>query len=151
MCKEVEKEQAIAADGRPHLFARQSLPVAGKIAFWAAVVGGILSLGGNIALVFLVGSPNISSIIILLCWLASIVLLVSRWCWAPLMSTLPGAALLYQLLATPYVIANLTHPNRSVGGFGTFVGDMLAIVCALLVLVGSLVATIQNYRGRREH
>lgn len=129
----------------PRRAARQPFATAKKIAFWAAVVGGIASLGGNITLLLLTGSVSVTSALILLCWLASVVTLATKADWTRLVSSLLGVSILYLLLTTPYVIEHLSNPNAPDGGIGTFIGDVLVIACALLVFGGSLVTLLQNY------
>lgn len=146
---ETQKEKKSAASGeetQTHLFARQPLSVPGKIAFWASIVGGIISLGGNVTLVMLTGSPSLDSVIGLLCWLTCIVILATRLRWAPVVSTLLAVCILYLLFTLPYVTESLLHPNGPNGGFAHFAGDVLALVCAILVLGGSLVTGVQNYQ-----
>ena len=119
-----------------------------KIAFWAAIVGSIASLAGNISLLFLTGSPKISSLIILFCWLASVGILASRFRWSLLVSTLLGVVLIALLLTAPDVMDHLTNPNGPNGGLGVFIGDVFVIVCAIVVFAGSLVAAMQQRTAR---
>ena len=74
------------------LFARPGRGISGKIALGAAIIGGIASLGGNLTLLFLTGTPGISSLLILICWLISIVVLSFRIPWGLLLSTILGGS-----------------------------------------------------------
>jgi len=130
------------------LFARQPLFVAGKLAFGASVVGAFLSVVGIITLVLLTNGPGLNSILSMLCWLTSAGILFGRFRWSPVVSAIMAACILILQVLQPYVLAILTHSNGANGGLGTFIGVIIAIVCALLVFGGSIVDAIQNYRQR---
>ena len=150
MRKNTEKGRVLVTDATAtgkQPMPNQAISIPHKVALWAAVVGGIASLGGNITLLLLTNSPSLNSIIILLCWLASIATLAAKKAqWTRLVSTILGIVILYLLLSTPYVIEHLSNPNAPDGGIGTFIGDVLVIVCALLVFGGSLMALLPKNR-----
>jgi plastocyanin len=127
------------------LFARQPASVPGRIAFWASVVGFLAGLGGAIALTSQ-GSQGQDLIITTVFWLAIAVILVTRFRWAPVVTTLLSGYLLYRIFTEPYVLASLTNPKGPDGGFGKFIGMVFTVAFALLVLAGSIGAVIQNYR-----
>jgi hypothetical protein len=129
------------------LFARQPLSVLGKIAFWAFLVGVLGGIGGNIAITITSGSLSRDLLISTVIGLASVIILATRFRWAPLVTTLLGGYLLYLVSIQPYVIESLVHPKTDPnGGFGHFVGVVFAIALALLAFGGSLGAAVQNYR-----
>jgi plastocyanin len=147
-----EKEPAINDEATHlHLFTRQPLSTLGKIAFWSSLVGGLAGLGGVIALA-IGGSTSRDLVLTAVCGLASAAILATRFRWAPLVSTLLGGYNLYLICVEPYVIESLVHPKTDPqGGFGHFVGVVLAFALAILAFGGSTGAAVQNYRqGSRQ-
>lgn len=127
------------------LFERQPLPIAGKIAFWAAALGTLASISGVTTLIILHVIPAQNTLISMACWLISIGILAIRFRWASLISILTSGIILYLLARQPYVIESLAHPNGPNGGYGLFAGSMLAVTCAILVFTCSIATTIRNY------
>src|SRR3989440_4880136 len=129
------------------LFARQPLSVLGKIAFWAFLVSVLGGIGGNIAIASGSGSVSRDLLTSTVIALIGVIFLATRFRWAPVVSTLLGAYLLYLVSIQPYVIESLMHPKTDPnGGFGHFVGVVFAIALALLAFGGSLGAAVENYR-----
>ena len=151
---EQEKKAALSKEtetAQTHLFARQPLSVLGKIAFWAFLVEGLGSLGGAIALTLSNGSPSRDIVITMVCVLLGAVILITRFRWAPLVSTVLGGYNLYLVFTEPYVIESLANPKGPNGGLAHFVGDVLVVACALLAFGSSIGAAVQNYRqGSRQ-
>jgi hypothetical protein len=151
MLSNQEKEKATTAAGGTSSIslglARSRRPASEKIALGAAIIGGIASLGGNITLLLVVGSPSISSLIILICWLTSVLILALRSGWGLLLSSLLGGVILFEFSTTPYVIEHLSNPNSPDGGLGVFIGDLLVIGCGIALIGGSLRAAWQHYRA----
>ncbi len=143
-----EKEPAINLEtSQTHPSSRQPLTVLGKIAFWAFLVGGLASLAGATALAIASGSTSQGLVITTVCALASAAILATRFRWAPLVTTLLGGINLYLVCTQPYVIESLVHPKTDPqGGFGHFVGVVLALVLSILAFGGSIGAAVQNYR-----
>jgi hypothetical protein len=143
-----EKEPATNVEAtQTNMFTRQPLSVFGKIAFWTSVVGALGGIAGTIILTIFTGF-NLDIIIMTVSWLASAGILATRYRWAPLVSTLLGGSLLYQLYTQPYVFESLSSPKGPNGGFGKFVGEVLFMVSAFLVFSSSIGAAAQNYREK---
>ncbi len=149
MSTETKKEPIMNVEAtQTGLFARQPLSVLGKIAFWAFLVGVLGGIGGNIAITITSGSLSRDLLISTVIGLASVIILATRFRWAPLVTTLLGGYLLYLVSIQPYVIESLVHPKTDPnGGFGHFVGAVFAIALGLLAFGGSLGAAVQNYRN----
>src|SRR2546423_4679715 len=148
MSTETKKEPIMNVEAtQTGLFARQPLSVLGKIAFWAFLVSVLGGIGGNIAIASGSGSVSRDLLTSTVIALIGVIFLVTRFRWAPLVSTLLGAYLLYLVSIQPYVIESLVHPKTDPnGGFGHFVGVVFAIALALLAFGGSLGAAVENYR-----
>ncbi|MDQ2715874.1 MAG: hypothetical protein M3Z08_13270 [Chloroflexota bacterium] len=130
-----------------HIFSRQQPSVLGRIAFWAFLVGGIGSLGGAIAITITSGAPSRDIVITTAVELVSAAILATRFRWAPLLSSLLGAYLLYLIFTEAYVLQSLVQPKTDPqGGYGHFVGVVIIIACALIAFGASIGAAVQNYR-----
>ncbi len=151
---ETEKVQNAFIAGeeiQTRLPARQPFSIPGKFALGASIVGALASLGGIITLARLGITPELSTVISFLCWLSCLGISVTRLRWAPLMSTLLSAVILFLLAMQPYVTGSLAHPKTDPqGGFGHFVGDIAIIVCVLVVFLSSIAASQQHY-GQNGH
>ncbi len=103
------------------LFARQPLSVLGKIAFWALLVSVLGGIAGNIAIASGSGSVSRDLLTSTVIALVGVIILATRFRWAPLVTTLLGGYLLYLVSIQPYVIESLVHPKTDPnGGFGHF-------------------------------
>lgn len=83
---------------------------------------------------------------------AAIVAYAARWWWTPLMGSLLALLVTSGWFARlPRNMQHLTHPG-STGHFapGIFLGALLQIVSLALADVSGLVATVQNYRNRKQ-
>src|SRR5690242_11981937 len=89
---------------RTGLFARQPLSVLGKIAFWSFLVSVLGGIGGNIAIASGSGSVSQDLLTSTVIALIGLIFLTTRFRWAPIVSTLIGAYLLYLVSIQPYVI-----------------------------------------------
>ncbi|MDQ2902656.1 MAG: hypothetical protein M3Y81_03780 [Chloroflexota bacterium] len=127
------------------LFARQPLSVFGKITLWTSVVR---FLGGVAGLIPFILAATISSEIltITLCSLAVIVLLMAKLRWAPLVTIVLEVYIIYVTFTTPETLYNLSHPYAPSDGIALFITSVVAFTFSLLVLGGSIGATIENYR-----
>src|SRR5260370_7180728 len=148
MSTETKKEPIMNVEAtQTGLFGRQPLSVLGKIAFWAFLVSVLGGIAGNIAIANGSGSVSRDLLTSTVIALIGVIFLATRFRWAPVVSTLLGAYLLYLVSIQPYVIESLVHPKTDPnGGFGHFVGVVFAIALALLAFGGSLGAAVQNYR-----
>ncbi len=127
--------------------ARRRLSAPGRVACWASVVGFLGSLAGAIAITIGTGAPSRDIVITTACWLVVLVLLATKLRWATLVATLVAAYNLYIIYVEPFAIESLANPKGPNGGYGHFIGDVVALAAAILALGGCLGATIQNYRG----
>jgi len=143
-----EKEPIMNVEAtQTSLFAHQPLSVLGKIAFWAFLVSVLGGIAGNIAIASGSGSVSRDLLTSTVIALVGVIILATRFRWAPLVTTLLGGYLLYLVSIQPYVIESLVHPKTDPnGGFGHFVGVVFAIALALLAFGGSLGAAVENYR-----
>lgn len=151
MSTETKKEKELAMNveaTQTGLFARQPLSVLGKIAFWAFLVSVLGGIAGNIAIASGSGSLSRDLLTSTVIGLVCVIILATRFRWAPLVTTLLGGYLLYLVSVQPYVIESLVHPKTDPnGGFGHFVGVVIAIALGLLAFGGSLGATVENFRN----
>jgi plastocyanin len=147
----VEQEQAPTvqeAAPKPSFLARQPSSAPGKIAFWISIVGLLASLGGGIAITIGSGAPSQDIVITGICWLLVIVLLATRFRWAPLVAALVAAYNLYLISVQPYAVESLANPKGDPhGGYGHFIGDVVALALAILAVICCVGAAVQNYRG----
>lgn len=128
-------------------FARQPLSTLGKVALWTSVVGLLASIGGAVAITLGTGAPSRDILITTTCWLVVLALLVTRLRWASLLATLVAGYNLYIIAVEPYALESFANPKGPNGGYGHFIGDVVALTLALLTLVCTLGVTVQNYRG----
>lgn len=128
--------------------ARQPLSVSGKVAFWAFLVGTILTTVLVTLLTIFSGSPSQNSVVGLVCWVVCTVLIVSGVRWMQALSLPVGAYLLYRALTEPFVIQSLSEPKGSSGGFGHFVGVIWICTCAIIAFAASVATVWQNYRSQ---
>lgn len=128
-------------------FARLPFSALEKVAFGASIVGTLAGIGGTVTL-SLIGSANTTAVIIAtVCWVACLLLLASRFRWAPVATTAISGYILYILFTQPFATASLADPrNTQVGGIGHFIGSVLLLACALLEFGASLSSAVQNYR-----
>jgi len=134
-------------------FALLPFSTLGKIALWSTIVGTLSSVGGAGVLVALKGSASTASIAVAVCWLVALIVLITRFRWAPVVSTLLTGYIFYALMTESYVIASLASPkDPQIGGLIHFVGDIVTIICAILALGASIGGVVENYRqsGNRQ-
>ncbi len=136
---------------KPGWFSRQPFSILEKIAFWTALLMTLAGLGGVITLTIVSGAPSQDSVTGLVCSLVIVILLATRMRWAPIAASIIGAYNLYLVATEPYAVASLADPKGSDGGLGKFIGIVIVLACALVVLGCSVGAAIQNYRqgGRK--
>lgn len=136
---------------RTQAVTRQPLSTTSKVALWTSAVGLLASLGGAIAITLGTGAPSRDILITTACWLAVVILLIPKFRWASLLATLVAGYNLYIIAVEPYAIESLANPKGPNGGYGHFIGDVVALALAILTLVCCFGATIQNYRdGSRQ-
>lgn len=130
--------------------ARRPLSAPGKVAMWASVVRTIAGIGGFIALTTEhSSSQDVGIAAVLSCII--VILLAGKWRWGPLVTTVLGGYLLYDTFTQPYVLASLSDPYGSSGGFGKFIWVVIAMAISILVFGGSIGAAIQNYSQRSKN
>jgi plastocyanin len=151
-----EKEEIVITSQpapRKGPFALLPFSTLGKIALWSTIVGALSSVGGTAVLAALKGSASTASIVVAVCWLIALVILITRFRWAPVVSTLLTGYIFIALMTESYVIASLASPkDPQIGGLIHFIGDIVTIICAILALGASIGAAIENYRhsGNRQ-
>jgi len=116
-----------------------------KIALEATGFITFIGTAGFLALSLLAHTVSPDMAKLLACALLSLILLISRVRWAPVVTTLLALAILYILLTQPYVVESLTHPHGSNGGFGKFVGLVFSVVDSLVLFWASLGLLMQNF------
>jgi hypothetical protein len=121
-----------------------------KTALGATIIISFIGTAGFLALSLFAHTVSPDMIILLACALLSLILLISRVRWAPVVTALLALAILYILVTQPYVVESLTHPHGSNGGFGKFVGLVLSIFDSLVLFWASLGLLIQNFRTRNQ-
>jgi plastocyanin len=127
-------------------FSRLPFSTLEKIALWTAIVMSLAGVAGVTALSIASGAPSRDSVTGLICSLAIVILLATRMRWAPVVTSIIGAYNLYLIATEPYAVASLSDPKGPDGGFGKFIGVVIVLACALVVLGCSIGAAIQNYR-----
>ncbi|MBA2396488.1 MAG: hypothetical protein H0V70_27500 [Ktedonobacteraceae bacterium] len=147
-----EKEGAVLStkttgDFRP---SRRSLSPVSKVALGGFLTGAILC-GAVTLVVTLTGGHALTLLITTLAFLAGAIFIATRIRWMPLLSILISGLLFYLIFTEPYVVDSLFNPKTDPqGGFGHFVGDITIIVSLLIAFVGSVGATVQNYRQNKQ-
>jgi plastocyanin len=127
--------------------ARPRLSALGKVAFWASLVGTLAGIGGTVTLVLNGAADTTPIIIAAVCWLACLVLTITRLRWAPVVTSLISAYILYILFTQPFATASLANPkDAQLGGLGHFIGNVLLLACALLLFGASIASARENYR-----
>ncbi len=144
MTQELPTEQEPAVK-LPQVRTRAPRSAFEKIALWTFSLGSLSGIGGVILLTLLSGSPSLDIVLMTICWITSIALLAIRVRWAPLVTTLLGAYLIYALFTEPYVLESLVSPKGPHGGYGAFVGEVFILACTFIAFGSSLGATVQNY------
>lgn len=144
----IEQKEATQVEApKAGFFARQRPSATSRVAFWASVLGFLGSLGGAIAITIGTGAPSHDIVITTVCWLIIALLLFTRFRWATLVAGLVGVYNLYLVSVEPYALESFANPKGPNGGYGHFVGDVVALALALLVLGCCIGLTVQNYRG----
>lgn len=119
-------------------FTRQRPSAFGRVAFWVAIVRTLGGIGGLVPFL-LSGSMSPDVLTLAVCSLASVILLATRYRWAPLVTTLLAAYLAYVTLNQPFALFDLANPYGPNGGFPFFVIGVVAFGLSLLML-GCLIA-----------
>src|SRR5258708_32443290 len=147
----VEQEQAPTVQEvapKPSFFTREPSVLPGKNDFGISIVGLLESLGGGIAITIGSGAPSQDIVITGICWLLVIVLLATRLRWAPLVAALVAAYNLYLIYVELYAVESFANPRGDPhGGYGHFIGDVVALALAILAVICCVGAAVQNYRG----
>lgn len=129
------------------LLARQPYSVLGKIAFWSFLVMAIFATLGDIALAIGTGAPSRDLLIATIIMWLGVILLATRLRWAPVITTLIGAYVLYVAFVEPFAWESLANPKGPNGGLYHFVGNVVICAVAMLAFGGSLTEAVRLYRG----
>ncbi|MDQ3568696.1 MAG: hypothetical protein M3397_11540 [Actinomycetota bacterium] len=68
-----------------------------------------------------------------------------RWRWTPIIATLAGL-----FIFVGYFLSGSTVRLLDLSQFGAFIGLWLQFLASFVTVVAGIVATVQNYRTRRE-
>lgn len=133
-------------------FSRQPSSALSRLAFWLYLVGALSSIGGAVTIALASGAPSRDIVIAALTGLVCTVLFATRMRWLQVLSLVLGIYLCYQICTEPYVISSLMAPRTDPqGGFGHFIGVVLAIVVGLMAVCANAGVVLQNYRqGSRQ-
>jgi plastocyanin len=134
-------------------YSRPSFSALKRVALVAALLGTLAGIGGTVTLA-LNGSADLTPIIVAtVFWLLSLVTILTRFRWSPILTTITSACILFILFTQPFATASLANPkDTQSGGLGHFIGNVVLLAMALLVFGASLGQAIDNYRpaGRRK-
>ncbi|MDQ2902653.1 MAG: hypothetical protein M3Y81_03765 [Chloroflexota bacterium] len=125
--------------------ARQPLSIFGRITFWTSIVRVLGGVGALVPFMILGGLP-LDILMITVSSLIIVVLMFTRFRWAPLVSIPLAALVLYLTFSEPFALFDLANPYGPNGGFGLFIAGVVAFALSLLALGGSIGATLENYR-----
>ena len=124
-----------------------------KVALVASLLGTLAGIGGTVTLA-LNGSADLTPIIVAtVFWLVSLVTILTRFRWSPILTTIISACILFILFTQPFATASLANPkDAQAGGLGHFIGNVVLRAAALLVFGASLAEAVDNYRpaGKRK-
>lgn len=129
------------------LLARQPYSVLGKLAFWSFLVIAIFAILGDIALTIGTGAPSQDLLVATIVMWIGVILLATRLRWAPAVTTILGAYVLYVSFAEPFAWESLANPKGPNGGIYHFVGNVVICALAMLACGGSLTEAVRLYRG----
>ena len=128
------------------LLSRQPLSVIGKIALGAFALGTFLNGIVVLILSLSLGAPSRDSVTFAVCMLVATLLFASGIFVLQAVAAALGAYLVYAIFTEPFVIESLANPKGPNGGYGHFVGDVIAVACVLVAFGASVATIIQSYR-----
>lgn len=131
---------------RSPIFSRQPPTVLTRLAFWSFLIAGLGGVAGAIAITIGTGSPSRDILTTTIITLAAAAVLATRWRWAPIVAALLGAYNLVLVFLEPYAVESLAIPKGPNGGYGHFVGVVVATAVSLLAFGASAVAAVQILR-----
>lgn len=146
---EIEATQ-IAKTTKPPRAERSRRPkpsVVENTAFWSTLVMALLGTGIAFLVKALSGILSQQLVILAVGGVITAILLLIRIRWTTLIATLLNGYLFYIIWTQPFVKESLSFPKGPDGGLGHFYGDVIIICTAILAVVCSLEATIQQFRG----
>jgi uncharacterized cupredoxin-like copper-binding protein len=134
--------QPVVTPNTPHLAGRKPLTALSQwtVAALAALILMLIDLQVGIVGQF---SPPLALVLGLPALAVAVLLLATRWRWAPLLAVLYWILLV--VVNVPYIRHDLAHPEY----FNPFAFTVIVLVLAVVGLVAGVGATIQNYRGPR--
>jgi len=108
---------------------------------------GVISLFQLLLVWFVRGAVVLPLLIAALVTLLGVAGILRRWRFAPGLGALVALAPFVIALAIPLAGSTLLHPNVNLAFFGIL---LVQFACALIALVGSVTAAIQNAQGREQ-
>ncbi len=120
---------------------RIPLSMASKLTIFSLVAA---AAGGVIMIVSGVDFPTIPPGLFILLIPAGLVAF-GRWRWTPIIATLAGL-----FIFVGYFLSGSTVRLLDLSQFGAFIGLWLQFLASFVTVVAGIVATVQNYRTRRE-
>ncbi len=120
---------------------RIPLSMASKLTIFSLVAA---AAGVVIMIVSGVDFPTIPPGLIILLIPAGLVAF-GRWRWTPIIATLAGL-----FIFVGYFLSGSTVRLLDLSQFGAFIGLWLQFLASFVTVVAGIVATVQNYRTRRE-
>jgi len=148
MSKELltEKESATGAEAKKvGLLTRQPLFTLGKIAFWAFLIVTLQATGLVVTLTIFNGAASRDSVTFGVLALTATILFITRVRWVQAISILVGIVILYIVVAEPFAIEAFANPKGPNGGFGHFIGNVLAPSTVMVALVAGVATVLRNY------
>lgn len=127
-------------------FSRQPLSVLAKVALGAFALGTLLNGLVVLILTIALGAPSRDSVTSAIGMLAATILIASGIFWLQAAAAVLGGYLTYALFTEPFVVESLATPKGPNGGYGHFVGDVIACACVLVAFGASVAAVVQRYR-----
>ena len=108
---------------------------------------GVISLFQFLLVWFVRGAVVLPLLIAALVTLVGVAGILRRWRFAPSVGALVALAPVVTVLAIPLAGSTLLHPTANLAFFGIL---LVQFACALIALVGSVTAAIQNAQGREQ-
>jgi plastocyanin len=127
-------------------FSRQPLSVVVKVALGAFAVGTLLNGIAVLILTLALGAPSRDSVTTAIGMLAATILIASGIFWLQAAAAVLGGYLSYALFTEPFVVESLANPKGPNGGYGHFVGDVIACACVLVGFSASVATVVLGYR-----
>ncbi|MGZ3675862.1 MAG: cupredoxin domain-containing protein [Ktedonobacterales bacterium] len=131
---------------RASQYSRQPLSVMAKVALGAFAVGTLLNGIVVLILTIALGAPSRDSVTTAIGMLVATIFIASGIFWLQAAAAVLGGYLTYALFTEPFVVESLANPKGPNGGYGHFVGDVIACACVLVGFGASVATVVLRYR-----